>query len=381
MKNEVCWGHKILRKMQMNKRVLITAGGTGGHIYPAISLAEQLMQTTPGIELFFAGGKLADNRFFARQTYPFQSIDCGKFTGKNPLSLGMNLINIGRGFCQSRNIIKKFSPDLVVGFGSYHTFPLLLAACLSSIPFILHEANSVAGRVNRFLSKYAKATGIYLPQSAGQLQGRVLPVKIPLRKDFHYGCCTMEEARKELGLDLSLPTLLIFGGSQGARTLNERCAQACAQISSNSWQILHLTGYSEEGKSIRQTYEKAGIPHCVKPFEQRMNLAWKAADMAIARAGAGTIAEAIEFEVPALLIPYPHATDNHQDKNADFLIQTVKGGMKLSESEASAAYIASILERWFNGSELARMRQAIRAHKNESQWKELADLVLEELER
>jgi UDP-N-acetylglucosamine--N-acetylmuramyl-(pentapeptide) pyrophosphoryl-undecaprenol N-acetylglucosamine transferase len=366
----------------MKKRVIITAGGTGGHIYPAISLAQQLTDKSSSVELLFVGGKLNENRFFSAHPYASKSIDCGQVIVKNPLRFVKNIYSMCRGIEQSRRIIQQFSPDLIVGFGSYHTFPLLFAARLASIPFILHEANSIAGKVNRYLSKYAKVTGIYFPQSASLLRGPVLPIKIPLRKEFYYQCCTKEEARSALGLDPLLPTLLVFGGSQGARKLNALCSEASVQIKSKKWQIFHVTGHSDDWKQIQRMYQDAALPHCVKSFENQMNLAWKAADLAIVRAGAGTVAEAVEFEVPSILVPFPHATDLHQDKNADFLSQIVGGGVKLKESACTSIQIVNILNRWLDDSHVFEsMRQAIHSYKKNYQWKELSHLVLEELKQ
>lgn len=364
----------------MSKRILITAGGTGGHIYPALSLAQQLRRQSDSIELLFVGGKLVDNRFFSQQDYPFKSIDCGKLALKNPFTLGSNIIKMGKGILQSRRILQQYSPDLVVGFGSYHTFPILLASHLASIPFILHEANSIPGKVNRLLSKYARTTGIFFPETAARLRGPVLPVKMPLREGYQYGCCSKAEAREALGLDPSLQTVLIFGGSQGAHALNEICSDVLCSLRKNGWQVFHIMGHGENVQYYQKKYNKAGLKCYVKDFEQRMNLAWKAADFAIARAGAGTIAEAIEFEVPALLIPYPYATDRHQEKNADFLCQTMGGGVNLAEKEASAEHLSRILNAEFFCSQKREQKaQAIRQNKSQFQWKELSQLVLEYL--
>lgn len=155
----------------LKKKVLIAAGGTGGHIYPALALARKL-SAQPGIEVVFAGGNLDRNRYFDQGAYPFHSIASGTFSSRNPLKIARSLGRIGQGLWQSHRAIAKFRPDLAVGFGSYYTFPTLVAALLHRIPVVLHEANSIPGKVNRMLSKYALVTGIHFPETAGLMGGK-----------------------------------------------------------------------------------------------------------------------------------------------------------------------------------------------------------------
>src|ERR1700722_8709483 len=127
----------------MKKRVMIVVGGTGGHVYPSISLARQLHRAEPGINVMFVGGDLKNNRFFDHHAFLHKSVECGPVNSKNPFKFLKNLKKILTGIWQSRSIIKTFKPDLIIGFGSYHTFPTLLAAKFSKVPIILHEANSI----------------------------------------------------------------------------------------------------------------------------------------------------------------------------------------------------------------------------------------------
>lgn len=361
----------------MTKRLLITVGGTGGHIYPALSLAQQIRKKLPSTHLLFVGGMLAENRFFEKQPFDVRSVECGKLILNHPVSFASNLFKMTKGVVQSRQLIKQYVPDLVVGFGSYHTFPLLLASYFASIPFILHEANSIPGKVNRLLSRFSQATGVFFPESASALRGNILSVKMPLREEYHYNCCSKEAARLELGLESSLQTVLVFGGSQGAHTLNSKCCDVLSKYTPKDWQILHIAGHGEKRDSILSSYHQAGIKCLVKTFEDRMNLAWKAADFAIVRAGAGTIAEAIEFEVPTLLIPYPFATDQHQEKNADFLA-TIGGGVRLNENELIRLPNV-LIELFFQHEKLNIMQKAIRDYFRQAKWKDLSELVIQEL--
>lgn len=328
----------------MQKRVMITVGGTGGHIFPAISLAQQLSAAVKEIEILFVGGKLDRNRYFEKGAFSHKSIACGSITSKNPFKLMRSGFHILQGIMESRSIIRDFQPQLIVGFGSYHTLPTLVAAKLKSVPIVLHESNSVPGKVNRLIAPYAHATGVLFPQAAQKLKGAVVPVGMPLRPGFRKNSVLKEEALAHYGLEPGTPTLLVFGGSQGAKALNKLVVGALKTFpKKNQPQIIHVTGHQDSVQEIYEQYKMLGIRACVKDFENSMQIAWQAADVALCRAGAGTIAEALEFEVPCLVIPYPYAADNHQQLNGSFLVDTVGGGRMLIEKLTSSEEVAKIL--------------------------------------
>lgn len=364
----------------MVKKILITVGGTGGHVYPAIALGKQLSEGAQPIELLYVGGNLSANPYFERESFPHQSISCGTYKKKTPWEFVKKSSQIIWGIKQSYEILKKYQPDLVVGFGSYYTLPVLLAAKMRGVPFILHEANSIPGKVNRFLSKYAKKVGILFPSTAALLQGNTYEVGLPLRPGYQKGLSSRLQAIEYFDLDPSLFTVLVFGGSQGAVNLNHLVSKAFINHLSQSkdkWQVIHLAGDATLAQLLRADYQKAGIRACVKPFESRMDLAWHA-DMYIARAGAGTIAEVMEFEVPGLLVPYPFATDNHQDKNADFLAETVKGALKFNEGDLTPLLLAQEIEK-FTKEKCIRMSQSIKDYKLKYRSKDFSHLIREEL--
>lgn len=365
----------------MSKKVIITVGGTGGHIFPALALGKQLIQSNTALEIQYVGGNLSSNPYFENAIFPSHSISSATFKQKNPWAILQSIGKILLGISQSYKLLKSIQPDLVVGFGSYYTLPILLAAKMLGIPFILHEANSIPGKVNRLLSKYASAVGIHFPETANLLKGKTYEVGLPLRPGYHKGACTPSQAREYFDLDSSKFTILIFGGSQGAANLNKLVSQALTHSLKDqkmNVQIIHLTGDSTFAQFLRIEYQKSGLKACVKPFESRMDLAWQAADLSIARAGASTIAEAMEFEVPVILVPYPYATDHHQDKNADFLVQMVGGASKSIEAnltpELLAEQILSISE-----DKREKMRLAMRNYKLKCRPKSFCDFILESL--
>lgn len=367
----------------MSKKILITVGGTGGHIFPAVALGLQLLQAEIPIELLFVGGNLTQNPYFDREIFAHLPIDCATFKKKNPWSIGQSFLKIFRGVKQSSKILKIYQPDLIVGFGSYYTLPVLLASKMRGIPFLLHEANSIPGKVNRLLSIYASATGIHFPESANLLRGKTYEVGLPLRPGYHKGACSRQEAREYFNLDSSAFTILIFGGSQGAMNLNHLVVKTLTDHLKDKvavWQVIHFAGDAAAAKMVEERYQQTGIRACVKIFEPRMDLAWQAADLSIARAGAGTIAEQMEFEVPGILVPYPYATDNHQDKNANFLVNGVGGAIKYEEKKLTATLLAHELSS-FTEERRTQMSQAMKAYKIKNRPKSFCGLVLEELQK
>lgn len=360
------------------KKIIITAGGTGGHVYPAISLAQKLQREVEALDILFIGGKLSDNRYFKQTEFAHKSVSCGTFTGKSPVALLKSTTKICQGTWQSRQIIKAFNPILVVGFGSYYTLPTLMAARLASIPIVLHEANSMPGKVNRLFSKYAEVTGIHFPVTAQFLSGKTAEVGMPLREGYNQSCCSSAEAKEYFGLNGLKPTLLIFGGSQGAKGVNRLLSEEFVKkISFLEAQIIHLTGDTAAANAASDIYRKAGIQASVKSYEEKMQFAWKAADLVISRAGAGTIAEELEFEVPGILIPYPFAADNHQELNADFIANVVGGGIRCSESQLTPELLADrVLSFFRNDREMLRkMQDAMKLYKKNARALHLCDLV------
>jgi UDP-N-acetylglucosamine--N-acetylmuramyl-(pentapeptide) pyrophosphoryl-undecaprenol N-acetylglucosamine transferase len=363
----------------MAKKIIITVGGTGGHIFPAIALAKQLAEQN--LDLLFVGGNLSINPYFEREAFSYQSISCATFKKKNPWAILKTSTKIAIGIKQSYQILKEYQPDLIVGFGSFYTLPLLLAARMKQIPFILHEANSMPGKVNRLLSKQATAVGIHFPETATHLKGKTYEVGLPLRPGYCRGACSSAQARAYFDLDPHLLTILIFGGSQGAINLNNLVNKAfTGQLTykKDTCQIIHFAGDTTLAQLLRTDYQKAGLKACVKPFESRMDLAWQAADLSIARAGAGTIAEQMEFEVPGILVPYPFATDNHQEKNADFLVKTVGGAIKCIEKDLTPELLAQQIES-LTEDRRERMKSAMHQYKIKYRPRDFCSLILEQL--
>jgi UDP-N-acetylglucosamine--N-acetylmuramyl-(pentapeptide) pyrophosphoryl-undecaprenol N-acetylglucosamine transferase len=323
----------------MKKRILIAAGGTGGHLYPAMSVASQLRN----VDILFAASGLGDNPFFGGG-YPFKSIDAAPLSG-SPWHWLVNGSRLLRGCWQSRRLLAEYRPHLVVGFGSYHTFPVLLAASQGRYPIVLHEQNSKPGKVISFFAKKALLTATFFPSAAAALPGKAVSLAMPLRENFSPAAVSRQLAAEYFNLDPSKVTLLVFGGSQGAQFLNSLMLDLFSSrlLWPQGLQLLHFTGSAASVAELEECYGRAQISAVVKAFEPAMQMAWKLADLVIGRSGAGTIAEQLAFGVPAIFIPYPHLADNHQESNADFVVDQVGGGWKMQQAGATAQKLLPLL--------------------------------------
>lgn len=295
-------------------RVIIAAGGTGGHIFPAEKLGSELKEKK--IEVVFAGAGLSTNRYFNKDRFSYYEIAPAK---RRPWA-------ILKGVYESFKVLRRFKPHLVVGMGSFHSFPLLFAALIMRVPFVLFESNAHPGKVIRLFSRWAVASAVQFKEAEEKLAGTVAVVKMPRRAEQKIDASL---ARQYFGLEIDRMTFLVFGGSQGAKSINHLFSEAIFPYRDRV-QVIHLAGTPENAEVLEKKYKEDGVSACVKSFEARMDLAWSAADMAICRAGATTVAEQIAFEVPGILIPFPKATDDHQTKNAE-CVKAMGGALVFQE--------------------------------------------------
>jgi UDP-N-acetylglucosamine--N-acetylmuramyl-(pentapeptide) pyrophosphoryl-undecaprenol N-acetylglucosamine transferase len=300
----------------MGLKVLIASGGTGGHLFPAQQLAELLK----GCHVVFAGHKLASNPFFHKKV-PFHEVASASKKRK--------WFSLLKGVWQSFSLIRRLQPQVVVGFGSFHSFPVLMAAVLLRKKIVLFEANCSLGKVNRFFTPFAKKVAFQFP--IAQKKAVYVPLLPWVGKQMNQVVCA--EARKFYNLQPDVFTILVFGGSQGAAFINQIFCAAAAQLHAQAdvFQVIHLTG--KEGGGVNYDF-----PSVVKPFETDMAMAYAAADLVVCRCGAGTTAELIRFQKPAILIPYPYAHD-HQRKNGEFLQKN--GARMVLQKEASVERLAA----------------------------------------
>lgn len=342
------------------KKVAISTGGSGGHVLLAQKIGARLKDSC---EVTYIGVGLEDNRFLLDKS------SCISVKGGN-FSNGMitGLTEIGKGCKESRHALERLQIEHVIGLGSFHSLPPLCAAFYLGIPFSLVEPNAYPGKVNRALSWFAKNTFIQFPSTSNHLWGNTSAVSLEEREKS--GC--KKEARRFFGLKENVPTLLIFGGSQGAETINNLVFSALDDFPKEI-QVLHFTGKEVGGE---EKYKEKGIPAFVTPFCKEMQYAYLASDFAISRSGASAVAELIDFEVPSLLIPFPHASDDHQKWNAKFA-EKVGGALLVLEHEMTKEKLCDTLAMIFAkpSAKLEEMRGALKAHTEREKSPFLMDVI------
>lgn len=311
----------------MKKKILIAAAGTAGHLHPAQALADELLESGK-YEVFFVGEKLSKNPFFAKEKYPFLDVSSPKFS-KNPLFLVKALMGYGKGLLQTRKLIKKENISSAVGFGSYHTFSALLACLLFKIPYILFESNAVLGKVNALFAKKAKILAYQLFPLRGKNLKKVL---LPIAKEKLQ---LVPKAKTFYKLEEDVFTLLVFGGSQGALSVNDLFLESLGGLKEKlpKFQVIHLVGQKANLEEVEKIYQKNEIKAFVTSFENEMNRAYSAADVIICRAGANSIFEQLHFQKPAIFIPYPFLKDKHQVHNAKFVCTQFQAGALFHQKE------------------------------------------------
>jgi UDP-N-acetylglucosamine--N-acetylmuramyl-(pentapeptide) pyrophosphoryl-undecaprenol N-acetylglucosamine transferase len=303
-------------------RMLLTGGGTGGHLFPGIAAAESLCRRRPGSEVMFVGThRKMDQQSLSRSGFATRSIHCLGIKGKNIPALLQAVAVLPLSFVEAAFYILRFRPDLVLGVGGYVTGPVVAMAKMLGRPTVIHEQNSVPGLANRKLGRLADRICLSIPGSESYFPSeKVVLTGNPVRTQI----LELAQGRQESGLKSEV-TVLILGGSQGAHRVNELVVEALIRYKQDAPQglkVIHQTGVTDEDM-VRSRYAEAGIEAQVAAFFTDMAVMYGQADLLISRAGATTLAEAAVLKKPAVLVPYPYAADNHQEKNG---LYYVKGG-------------------------------------------------------
>lgn len=303
-------------------KIIFSGGGTGGHIFPAVAIANEIRQLLPQSEILFVGalGKMEMEKVPAAG-YKIIGIPIAGFQRKFTLSNLKLPWLILKSLLKTRSVIKQFMPDVVVGTGGYASGPLLRSALSKKIPVLIQEQNSYAGITNKLLAKQADKICVayegmekYFPKEKILLTGN------PVRKDVVEIQYKREEGLVYFGLDKTKKTILIVGGSLGAKAINEAISEGIEEFSNKSIQLLWQTGkvYFETANLRAKPFEGKGI--IVVEFITRMDLAYACADTVLSRAGAGAISELCLVQKPSILVPLPTAAEDHQTKNAMALV-------------------------------------------------------------
>jgi UDP-N-acetylglucosamine--N-acetylmuramyl-(pentapeptide) pyrophosphoryl-undecaprenol N-acetylglucosamine transferase len=305
----------------MNKKIIIAGGGTGGHIFPAIAIANAIKALEPNTEFLFVGatGKMEMEKV-PQAGYTIKGIT---IAGLNRSSLIKNIglpFKLIKSYFQVREIFKSFTPDAVIGVGGYSTLPVLRLAQAKSIPTFIHESNSFAGKANLYLAK--KATKIFVALAGMEKffpADKLMITGNPVRKSIAQASISKEDALKYFGLLSNKPTVLAIGGSLGAKSINDVLASHLEAFKLNNLQLIWQTG---KPNAAYYHAKAKGQDHIwVDSFIHEMDKAYAAADLVISRAGAMSVTEICVAGKAAIFVPYPHAAEDHQTHNANALVK------------------------------------------------------------
>ena len=333
-----------------SKTALIMAGGTGGHIFPGLAVAQALRTRGWRVHWLGAPGSM-ESRLVPAQGFALETIAFGGVRGKGVLTLALLPLRLLRAFWQALAVVRRVRPDVVVGLGGYISFPGGMMAVLAGKPLVLHEQNSVAGMANRVLAVVADKLFTAFPNVLRKAEW----VGNPLRAEFMQQAGPAERFAGRSG-----PLrLLVVGGSLGAQALNDTVPQALALLSpAERPQVLHQSGAAQIER-LRANYAAAGVEAELTPFIDDTASAFAAADLIVCRAGASTVTEIAAVGAAAVFVPFPSAVDDHQTTNARFLVDA-GGGWLLPQRELTPQQLADMLR---NMERNALMNKALEAKK------------------
>lgn len=365
----------------MAKRIIIAGGGTGGHIFPAIAVANALKKIDGGVEILFVGarGKMEMEKV-PQAGYNIQGLDIAGFNRSSLIkNIGLPL-KLVRSFLQVRTIFATFRPDAVMGVGGYSSFPVLRFAQAKGIKTFLHESNSFAGKSNTLLGR--KATKIFVASDGMEKffpQEKILKTGNPVRPDIiNFAALSKKEALAFFGLKEGAKTVLVVGGSLGARSINEAIESGLDELTAAGLQVIWQTGKTEADRWKRSANGRPNL--WVNDFITQMQTAYAAADMVISRAGAMAIAELCVVKKPVIFVPYPFAAEDHQTVNAQALVQKA-AALMVKDSEAKDKIVSAVVALANDEAKQAELKQNISALAVTDADKKVAEEILKAINK
>lgn len=325
-------------------RTVIACGGTGGHLFPGLAVAEVLHARGHEVLLFVSEKEIDSTALNAHPQFRSEKLPSVGMP-RSPLSPAF--IGFLRRCLESQRhslrVFKKFRPHVVLGMGGFTSTPPIIAARLRGIPSFIHESNAIPGRANKLAARFATRVLLGFEDCRPAFGGaKCIVTGTPVRKNLGHPLDRIA-ALKLFGLNPDRQTLLVTGGSQGASGINQLLFKTVPLLDHARLQIIHLTGKNDD-RLASANYQREEIPHFVAPFHHRMEEAYSAADLVVSRSGASSLSEIARFGLPSVLLPYPFATDDHQSANA--AIFTRSGAAEaINEKEASPDNFAKLLAR------------------------------------
>jgi UDP-N-acetylglucosamine--N-acetylmuramyl-(pentapeptide) pyrophosphoryl-undecaprenol N-acetylglucosamine transferase len=345
-------------------RFIVACGGTGGHLSPGIALAEALVARGHSVTLFISH-KQVDTRLVAKYPHLAAQRVAGAPFGVRPDRLAGFFVKQTEGLFFSWRFLRRYRPDAIIGFGGFTNAGVVVAGRLLGIPVALHEANRIPGRAVRVLSRLARRLylppGVRLPGIRGVMVRHTgLPVRNQITRLGRDAACA------QLGADPAQKLLVVIGGSQGAGNFNQWAEDHLAALALEGIQVYCITGLGKGTAGPRELRGRQGqmVRAWFEPFSDRVGVLLSAADLVLSRAGAGTIAELVRCETPAVLIPYPHAADNHQWANATYFEQ--QGGGVVVAEESLGTLHQEVRDLIFNDWLLSKFRGNLRRMSEEN---------------
>lgn len=352
-------------------RVLFAGGGTGGHLYPGIAVADELLGRDPSTVVSFVGtARGLESRAVPARGWEVDFIRSAGLKGKSPVALLRGLALLPLSALDAWRVISRRRPEVVVGVGGYSSGPVLLLAALRGLPTVLMEQNTAPGFTNRQLTSWVRAAALSYDETLQYFPGKGVVTGNPVRREFLAGA----EAGDDIPRHAGEVRVLIVGGSQGARAINEAMIAAAPALAGASLTLTHQTGERDLAR-VRAGYAAAGVGATVEPFFHDMNTRMRGADLVVARAGASTLAELTVLGRPSVLVPLPTAADDHQRKNARLLV-TAGAAEMIDERELTGARLATALTALAaDAPKRATMAAAARALGRPDAAARVADLV------
>ncbi len=356
-------------------RVVIAGGGTGGHLYPGIAVAREILKRRPDAQISFAGtARGIEARVVPREGFPLDLVRVGGLKGKEITHRMHGLALLPAGMIDAWRIVGRRRPRLVIGVGGYSSGPVVLAAAVRGVATMILEQNAVPGLTNRLLAPFVRAAAVTFESSARFFGSKAFVSGNPVRQEFL-------DAAGQGGWSANDGTgsrILVFGGSQGAHAINVAMVEAAAQLAADGSRV-HLTHQTGERdvEMVRAAYRTAGLQAVVEPFLYDMGKQIAGADVIVCRAGATTLAEITAAGKAAILIPLPTATDDHQRKNAEALVSAGAAEMLLQSELTGDRLAGQVLKLAADGERRGRLASRARAMARPDAARVIVDRALE----
>lgn len=342
-------------------KVIVSGGGTGGHIYPGVAIAKKIQEKDKTAEILFIGSENGlEGKLVPKEGFNIEFIEVEGLNKKISSKTFSSIKKVFRGYSQAKKIIREFEPDIVIGTGGYVCGPVVLSASRRKIPTIIHEQNAIPGMTNKILSKFCRKIAITFEEAKEFFPSeKVIYTGNPIRNQILKA--DKKEAREKLGFSQDKKLVLIVGGSRGAKNINNTVIDIMPDFVKNDIQVLFITGevgYNDIVGEISKRNYKLNDNIKILPYLYEMENALAACDIIISRAGATILSEITALSIPAILIPSPYVANNHQDFNANAL-ESKGAAIKLKESDLNGELLSkSVLSLINDNEKLSCMRKS-----------------------